>query len=224
MPNETQQLPGVSESRFYQNLWKDPDSFATWLFLSAADRLSDDWLSWDPVALVDEIRDEFDVTPNPLCTDKLFAAVTIVTTDQFYEDLPTFIQCCNVLCGTPFDPMVFDPADAIECAWGISEAVLLNPPEDIDKPFSEDILKYIEIRLKEEGIVYPPNVLALAGQPAFNFPLADDPEALQLFKTVSAVRSKSIDLYVRERMKVLLAGIVNLPLKNGDARAYLNAD
>jgi hypothetical protein len=48
----------------------------------------------------------------------------------------------------------FEPCDAEEIAWAISEVMLLNPPQDTAKnPFNEEISAYIEYMNKEEGLV-----------------------------------------------------------------------
>ena len=52
----------------------------------------------------------------------------------------------NVLAGSEFDPETFDPADSAECAWAVTEALLLSPPDERDTQpvFSDEIRKYIQ--------------------------------------------------------------------------------
>src|SRR4051812_29132260 len=117
-----------------QRVLQDPESYATTLLVLLVDRFGTEALSWAPETIRTEMASEYGVALPPACFDRLMAAVTVITTDYFYKSLTRFIDLCNVLSfGGTFDPSVFDPADPYECAWGISEALLLSPPEE-DEP------------------------------------------------------------------------------------------
>src|ERR1017187_8637838 len=156
-----------------RHFWSSPDTLATpllTLFLDAYGQVEEGEeskvikaLHWDPETIVSEIESDFKVSFPPINLDKLMASILIVTTDRFFHPLDDFIRVCNVFSGGRFDPRVFAPADAVGCAWGLTEALLLDPPEDDNhEPFSEEIRAYIGKAIEEEGLIDPPDILKIA--------------------------------------------------------------
>ena len=114
----------------------NPDLAATGLLIIVMDRLGSDVLQWDPETISLELSQELGVELPPANFNKLMAAIELVTSDVFYTSLPDFIRLCNVLYNGTLSALAFDPADAAEIAWGITEALLIWPPEDNDDPVS----------------------------------------------------------------------------------------
>lgn len=145
-----------------RRLLESPDTFGTILLVLCVDTWpeclgdKDDPTRgpWHPATFRAELEQHFGAKVPPGNIDKLMAAVTIVTTDLFFTNVRSFIPLANVLAGDEFDPRVWEPADVVECAWGITEALLLDPPDnDNPEPFSDEIRYYIGAVLKEEGFV-----------------------------------------------------------------------
>lgn len=162
-------------------LLKADSSYATPLYLgvmgvlrqhmqSEEDQPYDSLLNLHPTALRGELRDILRITDIPQSSmDLLMAATLIAQTDLFYRDLPTFIDVCNILSGSPVSPDVFDPADVYEIAWALAEAYLLDPPETPDvhaDRFSEEIREYIGFMAVEEGMLSLPAILSPGVMPA----------------------------------------------------------
>jgi hypothetical protein len=153
------------------------------------------------------------------------AAINIATSDQFYTSLPDFIDLCNVLSGDVLDPRWFDPADPSECAWGMTEAMFISPPDREDEnPFSQDIVGYIAEALKSHGIQNPPDVLKVglrddAPQIAENVAqtFSDDPEMYSAIWKVQQEKSEDIRTYVKQNLRSLVDQIGKLQLNNGNA-------
>jgi hypothetical protein len=171
-----------------------------------------------------EVRDTFGVELPQTNFNKLMAAVEIVTTDVFYNDLPAFIRLCNVLYNGTLDIEQFDPADAAEISWGITEALLLWPPDpDDEEPFAEDILAYIGEVVKDEGIMLPPDVLRLGiglddslwDQVQGEF--SDDPEMWEAIHQKETDKTDDINATIKQRLTALLRILDSLPLANGKA-------
>jgi hypothetical protein len=152
------------------------------------------------------------------------AAICILTSDDFYKNLPRFIQLCNVLADDEFNPLVFDPADSFEMAWAITEAMLLSPPED-DEPFTDEIRFYIGHMLTEDGIVNPPDVLRIAIQDvSIDDPLAGDAEDPAMYAAFyESQRSKSAEItaMLKRQIDELFAELQSLTLKSGDTADLL---
>ncbi len=182
------------------------------------DRYGTEAMTWHPTTLKMQIEQDYNVQLPKLTFDRLLAAITLVTTDYFFQSLTRFIDLCNVLAGDDFDPGTFNPADASECAWGITECLLLNPPEEED-PFTDEIRQYIAATLANEGFVKPPDVLRIAlnadHAQKVQYDFEDDPEMFQAIFEVQASKADEVTAMLQENIADLIAQIHSLPLDNG---------
>lgn len=203
-----------------QEAWRSKETRATVLLTMFLDRFGTEALEWDPATIALEVEDEFDVDLPQLSLDRLIVAIQILTTDRFFKRLPDFIAFCNVLDGDPFQPDTFDPADAEEVAWGITEALLISPPEDDDpEPFTDEIRAYIGSVLDSEGILNPPDILRIALRivnvsPAMK-DFSDDPTMFNAIYDVEAGKTEDINQSIRFRTELLTEQLAALSLKNG---------
>jgi hypothetical protein len=119
---------------------------------------------------------------------------------------------------------MFDIADAAECAWGITEALLLSPPdEDDEAPFSEEILAYIGKALDQEGIIKPPDILRLGTRAGdlvgkIHTDFSDDPDMFSAIYQQEDEKTKEINDLVRGNLALLVRQLADLRLTNGDAQ------
>lgn len=178
-------------------------------------------LEWDPATIALEIEEEFKVELPQLSLDRLLVAIQILTTDRFYKSLPDFVAFCNTLDGDEFNPQTFDPADAEEVAWGITEALLLSPPDDDDKePFSDEIRAYIGAVLDKEGLINAPDVLKIALRRARIAPsiedFSDDPEMFSAVYALEEGKNEDINQAIKLKLKLLIAQLSALNLENGN--------
>lgn len=209
-----------------RRVWLDEESMATTLVTLFLDRYGPEGLGWDPMTVHAEVQDDFNVTlPQPVF-DRLMAGIAIVTTDSFYKSLPDFIHLCNILGGDDYDPTVFDPADAAECAWGITEVLLLSPPDDEDEdPFSDEIVAYIGEVLAEEGMIKPPDILRIGLKDGgrelidrVNYDYSDDPTMFQAIWDMEKIRTDDVNNMIKVRLGRLVRQLEALPLENGSTK------
>lgn len=210
-------------SNIMQEAWRSKETFATVLLTMFLDRFGMDALEWDPATIAMEVEEEFDVELPQLSLDKLIVAIQILTTDRFFKRLPDFIAFCNVLDGDPFQPNTFDPADAEEVAWGITEALLISPPEDDDpEPLTDEIRAYIGSVLDSEGILNPPDILRVALRMVKVSPamkdFSDDPVMFNAIYDVEAGKTEDINQTIRFRTELLTEQLAALQLKNGNTQ------
>jgi hypothetical protein len=203
-----------------RKLWKSPDTFGSVLLAAYLDRFGTEALDWDPTTATLEIEDEFDVDLPQESLDKLMVAIQILTTDRFYKNLPDFITFCNVLSGDDYRPDMWDPADAEEVAWGITEAMVIYPPEDNDlEPFSNEIRAYIGSVLDAEGIMNPPDILRIALRQARINPniedFSDDPLMFNAIYDLEEGKKEDINQAIISRTKMLADQFAQLKLVNG---------
>jgi hypothetical protein len=191
------------------------------------DRFGSEALTWDPTTIALEVEEEFDVELPQLSLDRLMVAIQILTTNRFYKSLPDFISFCNVLSGDPLRADMWDPADAEEVSWGITEALMLYPPEDDDtEPFTEEIRAYIGAVLDQEGLINPPDILRIALRQARVAPaiqdFSDDPAMFNAIYDLEEGKRQDIELSVRLKTKLLVAQLRALKLQNGSAEQVAN--
>ena len=203
-----------------QEAWTSKETFASVLLTLFLDRFGTEALQWDPTTITLEIEEEFGVDLSQLSLDKLFVAIQIMTTDKFYKSLPDFISFCNVLSGDTYRPDMWDPADAEEVAWGVTEALLLYPPEDNDpEPFTDEIRSYIGAMLDREGLINPPDILRIALRQARVSPsiedFSDDPTMFNAVYDLEEGKRQDIEQTVRMRTKLMAAQFRALKLKTG---------
>jgi hypothetical protein len=228
-------LSGKGEARrraVFQSLLGDTRTFATTLFTMVVDQygtVKDEdgrmaCLYWAPETLRMELRRDFGVEVPDLNIDKLMAAIAIVTTNFFLVNADRFIHLCNVLSGDDFEPDEFNPADAGEILWGVTEALLLNPP-DVNEQFSPEICEYISQVLQEDGIMSPPDVLRLGLKPEQTARIAsdfeDDPEMFQAVWEVQRGKTEDLVDLLRESLNSLKLQLDDLPLQHGDTAETL---
>lgn len=207
----------------------DPKTaYATVLLLWAMDALGKDeegkWnlFEWHPETIRMEVDDRL---PDPLpraAFDRLMAAVSIVTTDLFYKDAWAFIQLANVLSGDDFSPDEFDPADSMECAWAITEALFMDGMDGDDpEPFSEEVRAYIGRVLHREGYVTPPDVLRIAKDADHSAEVearfAGNPEGMAAVRAEQERKRANVVDMIRDSLQGLSAQLSQLQLKEGNA-------
>lgn len=221
MPGTTQT---TSRKRLYNELLRNPATFATTLVTVLIDTYGSEALTWDPETIALELRDDFNVELSAENFDKLMTGISLLTTDEFYLLVPEFISVCNILSGDTYDPRTWDPADAEEVAWGITEAMLLAPPDNEEEPFTQEIRAYIGEVIDMEGIINPPDVLRIAlrgsGKNLHNVPgeFSDDPIMFESIYKLEQGKTDAIMGTLRKNLQQLTVQLSTLPLQNGDAK------
>jgi hypothetical protein len=210
----------TTKSKQAKKVWLDDESHALTLLTLFIDAYAVEGVSWDPETILLEIKDDFGVELSADNFDKLLAAITVLTTDDFFWSLPDFINICNIFSGDTHIPEVFDPAGADEMAWGITQAMLISPPEK-DEPFEGEIRGYIGEVLRVEGIVNAPDVLRIAlGGESRQMPaeFSDDPLMYEMIYKMEQDKTNAINTYVKQNLHELVEQITQLPLVNGDTK------
>ncbi len=149
-------------------LSREEGTFASLVLAICLDEFGMGAIDWHPDTLRLEVRDTFQTRLSNDNLDKYYAAVTIISTNRFYRFVPDFVYLCNVLSEGSSDARIWDIADPEEILWGVTEAMLLDPPESdvsIEELFHPEIRAYVGEILKQYGILAPPRLLAnLAGE------------------------------------------------------------
>lgn len=214
-------------TRSVREMVADPDTHASTLLVWMADACGDlEFTTWAPETVRREAEHEAGAPLSEGNFSRLMAAVLVLTTDLFFKDVPSFVHVANVLSGDDGGPGDFDPADATECAWAVTEGLLISPHDDEDpEPFSHEVRVYIGQALREEGFLRAPDVLGIA---VMGDPLADavrahgtDRAVMREAMRVQEEREQAVRAAVRGNLDALCRQIEALPLRTGDAKDFL---
>ena len=205
-----------------KQVWTNPESFTTTLLTLFIDTYGTEATTWTPETVLLQVEEDFQVPLPQANFDRLMTGIALLTTNAFFKSLPDFVNWCNILAGDSYDPNLWDPADAGEVAWGITEAMLLAPPDE-DEPFTDEIRAYIGKVLDGEGILQPPDVLRLAlrgGDPSMNLPdeYANDPAMYAAIYGAAADRGQAITNMLTDGLRRLSQQLEALPLREGDTK------
>ena len=138
-------------------LLQDPDTHAIVLLTICMVMYGNDTFTSDPILLYKWLEEDFGTELHEFNENKLQAAITILTTDFFYEDLQTFKSICKtLLSGDPgaYDDNLFSSNPTIpEILWGIYEVALMND-DIVNKSFNfnPNIKIFIDIILNHSAV------------------------------------------------------------------------
>lgn len=209
-------------------LLQNPQTFASTLVIIFVDRYGTEGMTWAPQTIRMQMTDDFgDMTD--IGFDRLMAGITLLTTNYFYKNVSRFIDLCNVLSGNSFSPAEVIPASVDECAWGITEAMLLAPPDfqEDPEPFCEDIRNYLRAVLDSEGFVKAPDVLAIASPPSRDLQAiaddwADDPDMYAAIDQTQNQRTTNSLNSIKTGLVKLIQQLESLPLENGSTAGIVS--
>jgi hypothetical protein len=209
----------------YRSVFQSGEAFATTLITILVDHYGTECFEWAPETLKMEIEDDFQVKVHPRVFDRLMVGIDLLKSDSFYTSLPDFVRHCNILSGDTYDPRAWDPADTAEIAWGITEALLLSPPDDDNEnPFTDEIVAYIGAAVDAEGIINPPDVLNIAFRdkdPTAHIQgeFSDDPAMFGAIYELEASKTEDINAQVIDNLRRLAGQLQQLWLRNGNAES-----
>src|SRR5437773_2212986 len=120
----------AAEKGLLQQILLHKSTFATVLHAIAYRYFAEDIYEWDPITLVLEFKDEFEVELPQAAQDKLNAIISTLTTDTFYNDWAAFTAVCEAL-NCDHDPLgISEPLLPEEIAWAVIE-VRLNDSDPV---------------------------------------------------------------------------------------------
>lgn len=200
-------------------LWRNPEAFAFNLLVTFLDVFGMDAVEWSPETIEMELRDELGVDPLPINFDKLLTAISLLTTNSFFVSLPDFMRDCTTLSGTFTSEGSMVMPDSEDIAWGITEALLISPPDKEEK-LNDEIIGFIIAVLDDEGIQNPPDILRIvnadrkfANQVDYQF--SDDVTMFAAIQQTEKDRTDNINRTMQSRSRGLLEQLKSLPLKHG---------
>ena len=202
------------------------EAYGTTLLVIMFDTFGPEFLNWETETLEMEIKETFGALPNDDTLDRLYAAVSMLTTNLFFISLEGFNTSCLTLNFKRIYSDTFIPADLGDIMWGITEAkLILGADADKDKSneFSRDIRLYVGKVLEDAGILDPPTLLDFAELTKLGPDaelLSDLPDLGGLFEAEQADSKSELEHRTLQKVSDLLNQIGSLKLDNSDLSEY----
>ena len=203
------------------DLWHSKEGFGTSLLIACIDDWGTECVSWEPETLEMTIREKYgDVDEDSL--QRLYAAISVMTSDMFMVDVSALCMICTVLDFERGADDMFEPAGLDEVMWGLTEARMILGGLD-DRKFSDEVRIYIGKLMDEEGLTKAPKTLEFAtpkkGGPSPEV-FADLPELSQMFEEDQEVSKEALDEAAITKLNRLLDQINSLKLATSDMSEF----
>lgn len=213
-------VQNVKQKDFLENR----ETFGTVLLAILLDSYGTTMFEWEAESLIQQVWDDFRAKMPQINRDKVWALIVAMTTNQFYLNIEVFKNTCDVLTGEDADFSTFNPSDPEELAWGVTEVILNDPPEEKlgNSEFSHEVEQYTGLILEQNGILQPPVQLTFAQYKTENPVLAldtvfaDDPVMFQSAHENQLRRKAAVEDYVQFRLQALMLQLDAVPLRNRD--------
>jgi hypothetical protein len=142
------------------------ETFATVLVGALLKMYGVEALSWDPVTIELQIKDDLGVEMPRRVYDKLMALVTALATDAVYDDVAVFDGFVSAINGMGVSQIDNSAPAVTDVSWAVTE-LAMNDPEPVGRtgktPWGRDVIRYIRAVLADEGVTIPPKALEFVG-------------------------------------------------------------
>lgn len=203
------------------SVWVDPETPALCLIALGVDRWGVDCLNWLPGTWRDEVRDEFAAPLALRNLDRIGAAQALLTSpDEYYQTASGFNDIVQGIAAEWFDSDVWHPPTAAECAWGVLEAYLIDPPGSDDR-FSPEVNRYVEMICRQDGFAELPPVFRSFGfRPDASLPSSEtydsDPALAAAAEAGQQDASESLRTFLGDKLYDLAARLSVIPFSRFD--------
>jgi len=149
------------------DILKDKSAPASALLAVVFEEYGADCFDWESEVLRIEIERDFGVVLEPEQSDKLQAAVIVISTDHFENDWHTFNCCIHALNGEPFSYDELYPVDAEQIAAAMPEIeTIRNSYLEEGFEYSSEVNAYAGMIFSEYGLFFAPEEFPSAIMPS----------------------------------------------------------
>lgn len=138
---------------------EDEKAPAIALLAIAVKKYGNECFAWEPPVLKAELQEDFDCVMDDLQSDKLQAAITILTTEVYEDSVPVFETLNYLLNHKPDNLDELNPLEAEELVCGLTEAYMIRG-EEFD--FSPEVRVYSGQIFYDYGFHKPPQLFPKA--------------------------------------------------------------
>ena len=183
------------------DLLKEPYCTATIVFSTAFALLGGNVVEFDLETSIEEIESYFEIKLNRWVRSKLGAAIALHANNQFFLFAEPYSLTCKAF--NDSDPMfdVMDPPSPYDLAWGVQEAVMMQPLSE-DNRFSGEVSRFTGAVLSQYGLLKAPQILSFAEFPAIDTENISDLSEEAYIVRASDILNDIID-FLQRRLTVL---------------------
>lgn len=175
-----------------KQILEDKNAPATALLAVAIKKYGEDCFEWEPAVLKAELHKDYDCELSDLQSDKLQAAITVLTTDTYERDIKVFETINYLFNHQPDNLDELNPLEAEELICGMTEAYLIRG-ESIE--FSPEVRVYAGKVFHDYGMHQPPT---LFNQAIMQEQEGDDTEKNAALHELFSAKIKITEEYVKE--------------------------
>lgn len=139
--------------------YKDPSAPCIALLLCYIKQFGTEALEFDPSLVKKEVEEKNGIELSDLNSDKLNAAIEVLTSDTFENNWNVFETCCHLFSNVPVDASIVVPLDVEEIVNGVVEAHLIKH-ESLD--YRPDINLYVGKIFYDYGFSKAPDIFPTA--------------------------------------------------------------
>lgn len=202
---------------------ENKDTYGTVLLSIVLDNYGAEVLEWDTSTLIKELEEDFNAVIPQVNFDKLYAMITAVSTDSFYQDWVAFGAICTALDSDRFDKDILDIPSPEQMSWGITEVHLNEDPSAMPL-FSDDVKKFQGVALEFFGMARKPDIMKDAilpkGVDGGIESLKDDKFMYLGFYNKNQDDISFINKYVKSNLTELIKQLDGVPLENRDPDSW----
>lgn len=153
---------------FAIDVYKDQDAPAFALLAVTLRKYGFGIIDDEPEFLRQQIEQDYDIKLTDKQSDKLQAALVVLSTDWFEHDWRVFEVCCHLFSNQYADHELFDPLEVEQAVIGIAEATLikesiLNDGESLE--YGDEVRAYLGKLFYDYGFHSAPKICKMAIMP-----------------------------------------------------------
>jgi len=142
-----------------KQVFEDEKAPASVLLVLVTKKYKQECYEWEPMVLKAELQRDFDCEISDLQSDKLQAAITILTTDLYESNIKVFETLNHLLNHQHDDLDELNPLEAEELICGLTEAYMIRGEK---MEFSPEVRAYAGLLFHEYGMHNPPTLFPQA--------------------------------------------------------------
>lgn len=147
---------------------KDDNAPAIALLAVITHKYDTECYEWEPELLRSDIEQDYSITLSNLQSDKIQAAITILTSQLFEDQIEAFETCCHLLNNQEDTFEDFNPLEPEEIATALAHARLIVDGQDDRLAFSDEVRAYAGFMFHEYGMCKAPSIFPTAILPPSN--------------------------------------------------------
>jgi hypothetical protein len=142
-----------------KEILSDEKAPVTALIYAITKEYGNECYEWEPLVLKTELQKDYNCDISDLQSDKIQAGITLLTTEQYENNIAVFETLNYLLNHQPDDLAEFNPLEPEELICGLTEAYIVRGEE---LSFSPEVRVYAGIIFRDYGLHKPPKLFPKA--------------------------------------------------------------